>query len=115
MMDRALKNACGCPVLLWFGGRKKEPGLLRLSVAVCLVVLAISLFGLQTFAASEHHGQVNFGGLPVPGVTVTATQGDKRLVAITDQQGSYTFAALDEGVWMFQVEMQGFETQLGRP
>ena len=111
MMDRALKSACGCPVLLWFGGRNKEPGLLRFRVALCLVVLAISLLGLHTFAASEHHGQVNFGGLPVPGVTVTATQDDKRFGAITDQQGSYTFAALDDGVWTFQVEMQGFETQ----
>ena len=27
--------------------------------------------------ASEYFGQVNFGGLPVPGATLTATQGDK--------------------------------------
>ncbi len=112
MMDRALKSARGCPVLLWFGGRNKEPGLLRFTVAVCLVALAIALFGLHAFAASEHHGQVNFGGLPVPGVTVTATQGDKRLVAITDQLGMYTFSDLADGVWKFEVEMQGFATQM---
>jgi len=76
-----------------------------------LFTLAFTLFLSPAFAASEHHGQVNFGGLPVPGVTITATQGDKRFGAITDQQGSYTFAALDDGVWTFQVEMQGFETQ----
>ena len=76
-----------------------------------LLALALSFFELLAFAASQHHGQVTFGGLPVPGVTVTATQDDKRFVAITDQQGSYTFAALDEGVWTFQVQMQGFETQ----
>ena len=111
MMDRALKSACGCPVLLWFGGRNKEPGLLRFKVAVCLVVLAISLLGLHTFAASEHHGQVNFGGLPVPGVTVTAIRGEERIVAITDQQGIYTFADLEDGVWTFRVEMLGFATQ----
>ena len=76
-----------------------------------LLALALSFFELLAFAASQHHGQVTFGGLPVPGVTVTATHNDKRFVAITDQQGSYTFAALDEGVWTFQVEMQGFEMQ----
>ena len=52
-----------------------------------LIVLALSLFNLCAFAASEHHGQVTFGGLPVPGATVTATKGDKRLGAVTDQQG----------------------------
>ena len=26
--------------------------------------------------ASEHHGQVTFGGVPVPGAVITATQGD---------------------------------------
>ena len=112
MMDRALKSLCGCPVLSWFGGRNKRPGFLWFRVAVCVVVLAISLFGSHAFAASEHHGQVTFAGLPVPGVTVTATQGDKRLVAITDPLGMYSFSDLDDGVWKFQVEMQGFATQI---
>ena len=80
--------------------------------AVCLIVLALSLFDLSAFAASEHHGQVTFGGLPVPGATVTATQVNKRLSAITDQEGVYTFDNLDDGVWKFQVEMQGFATQM---
>jgi hypothetical protein len=57
-------------------------------------VLALSLFNLCALAASEHHGQVTFGGLPVPGATVTATKGDKRLGAVTDQQGVYTFTDL---------------------
>jgi hypothetical protein len=76
------------------------------------MVLALSLFDLRGLAASERHGQVTFGELPVPGATVTATRGDKRLVAITDQQGVYTFADLDDGVWEFQVEMLGFATQM---
>jgi len=75
------------------------------------MVLALLLFHVCLFAASEHHGQVTFGGLPVPGATVTATQGDKRLLAITDQQGMYMFTDLDDGVWKFQVEMLGFEAQ----
>jgi trimeric autotransporter adhesin len=58
--------------------------------------------------AAEHHGQVKFGGLPVPGATVTATQGDKKLVAVADQQGAYSFADLADGVWKIRVEMLCF-------
>jgi len=60
--------------------------------------------------ASEHHGVVKFGGLAVPGATVTATHGDKKLVAITDPGGVYTFADLADGVWTVQVEMLCFAT-----
>src|SRR5262245_12085116 len=59
---------------------------------------------------AEHHGQVMFGGVPVPGATVTATQGDKKYVVITDQQGGYSFPELSEGPFMVQVEMLGFST-----
>ena len=38
-------------------------------VAVCLAVTGL--------LASEHHGVVKSGGLPIPGATVTATQGEK--------------------------------------
>src|SRR6516162_1629725 len=68
-------------------------------------------FGLAISAlrAAEHHGKVNFGGLPVPGATVTAAQGDKKLVAITDPDGNYSFPDLPDGAWTLQVEMLGFE------
>src|ERR1017187_4846194 len=67
----------------------------------------LAVFGL---AAAEHHGQVKFGGLPVPGATVTATQGDKKLVAVTDPRGVYSFPDLADGVWTIQVEMLCFAT-----
>ena len=51
---------------------------------------------------------VKFAGLPVPGATVTATMGDKKLVAVTDPQGIYTFPDLPDGVWNLQVEMLCF-------
>src|ERR1700733_5400925 len=73
-----------------------------------LKLLALFVLSLCTLTAAEHKGQVKFGGLPVPGATVTATQGDRSLVAITDQQGNYTFADLPDGVWNFQVEMLCF-------
>lgn len=83
----------------------------RALVCILVVLLTLSFFDLRAFAAPEYHGQVTFGGLPVPGATVTATQGDKRLVAITNQQGAYSFTDIDDGVWKLQVEMFGFETQ----
>lgn len=62
----------------------------------------------SAFGAWERHGVVKFGGLPLPGATVTASQGDKKLVTITDQQGMYSFPDLPEGVWTFEVEMLCF-------
>src|SRR6185295_18445048 len=59
---------------------------------------------------SEHHGQVIFGGVPVPGATVTAAQGDKKFVAITDLQGAYSFPELADGPFTIQVQMSGFST-----
>jgi len=59
---------------------------------------ALAGLALSSLAAAEHHGQVSFNGLPVPGVTVTATAGDKKFVAVTDQQGAYWFAELADVV-----------------
>jgi hypothetical protein len=59
---------------------------------------------------TEHHGQIMFAGVPVPGATVTATQGDKKFVAVTDQVGGYSFPELGDGPFTLQVEMLGFST-----
>jgi len=58
--------------------------------------------------ASEYHGRVTFGGLPLPGATVTATQGSQKVVAVSDQQGLYSFADLADGSWEIAIEMQCF-------
>jgi trimeric autotransporter adhesin len=70
---------------------------------------AILLLAVASLAASEHRGTVKFGGLPVPGATITATQGDKKLTAVTDQQGVYAFADLADGNWNIEVQMLCFE------
>ncbi|MGH9593930.1 MAG: carboxypeptidase-like regulatory domain-containing protein, partial [Bryobacteraceae bacterium] len=67
----------------------------------------LSAFALN---AAENHGQVTFAGVPVPGARVTATQGEKKLTAVTDLNGVYSFADLAEGTWTMQVEMRGFVT-----
>ena len=60
--------------------------------------------------ASEYHGQVFFGGVPVPGATVTVAKGDKRLTTVTDRQGLYQFTDLADGEWKIEIEMSGFST-----
>ncbi|MCC6392745.1 MAG: hypothetical protein IT167_19260, partial [Bryobacterales bacterium] len=42
-----------------------------------LRILVAALLFSPTLAGSEYHGTVEAGGLPFPGATVTAVQGDK--------------------------------------
>ncbi len=74
---------------------------LRLFTVWCLMVSAL--------AASEYHGQVAFGEIPVPGATVTATRGDQKFSTITNLQGLYSFSDLADGTWSVEIEMLGFE------
>jgi trimeric autotransporter adhesin len=69
--------------------------------------LAVVFLATAAFA-SEHHGVVKSNGLPIPGATVTATLGDKKVVTTTDAQGAYSFRDLADGNWTIQVEMLGF-------
>ena len=76
-----------------------------------IIVCAVAwLAAVSAAVASEYRGQVTFGGLPVPGVTVKATQGGRQLATTTDQQGLYSFADLADGKWTIEVEMTGFST-----
>jgi hypothetical protein len=73
-------------------------------------MLPIAWLSILSLLASGQQGQVTFGGLPVPGATVTATQGDKTFTTITDSDGLYSFPDLTDGTWTIQVEMLGFST-----
>ncbi len=53
---------------------------------------------------------VSFNGLPVPGVTVTVTQGGKKFVTVTDTQGFYSFPTLADGAATIELDMTGFST-----
>jgi hypothetical protein len=72
----------------------------RLLLAACITVTGLS--------ASEHHGIVKSGGLPVPGATITAVQGDTKVVTTSDDTGFYSFPELADGVWTISVESLGF-------
>ena len=65
-------------------------------------------FAAQTL---EIRGRVKFGGIPVPGVTVTATQGNVVQSVITDSAGFFTFSHLREGVCVVETHMQMFASQ----
>jgi len=81
------------------------------SLALAYLGCVVSLFGYPVFAAaSEYHGVVTFGGLPVPGATITATQGTKRFSTTSDQGGVYHFEDLPDGKWAIEIEMQCFST-----
>jgi hypothetical protein len=70
----------------------------------------VGLLAALPLLASESAGVVKFGGLPLPGATVTASQGGKKIVAVTDADGKYSFADLADGVWTIEVEMLCFES-----
>src|SRR5712671_6404315 len=91
-----LKRQKGYRVRISFGGWARR-------------MAATALLSLLPLAAAPHQGVVKFGGLPMPGATVTATLGDKKLTAITDPQGYYSFADLADGNWTIRVEMLCFE------
>src|SRR5881628_3839560 len=78
--------------------------------AVVLIGFTLAFGARVGLAATDRYGHVSFGGVPVPGATVTAIRYDRHLVTVTDQQGVYRFADLADGVWTFRVEMLGFAT-----
>jgi len=86
---------------------------LRRTNAAWLALLLIMVLTASALPATEFHGTVLFAGLPVPGVTVTATPttGDaaKKLAVITDERGAYTFPDLADGAWTIDVQMLCFE------
>jgi hypothetical protein len=59
--------------------------------------------------AAEHRGAVKSSALPVPGATLTATQGPVKLTVWTNESGEYRFAELTPGTWKIEVSMAGFE------
>src|SRR5215472_3063939 len=75
------------------------------SRAVCISLL---LLAAQMLHAAEYHGRVRYGGVPVPGATVTLTQGSEELTAVTDSQGLYEFSKIAEGNWQINIELRGF-------
>src|SRR5258708_36993641 len=60
--------------------------------------------------ASEYYGQVTFGGFAVPGATITAIQGAKKITVTSDEGGRYRFDDLPDGQWTIGISLQCFAT-----
>jgi trimeric autotransporter adhesin len=74
------------------------------------VALGASLYGQTTAPTGvAYTGTVKFGGQPLPGATVTATAGDKRVVTTTDESGAYEIEGLAPGTYTVEVQMFGFQ------
>jgi hypothetical protein len=69
---------------------------LRSPIAIA-IALVLAIGPRSGVAASDHYGQVTFAGLPVPGATVIALQGDTQRATVTDQQGVYRLGNLADG------------------
>ena len=82
----------------------------RAQKVLYLVCLLTAIAFPHIALASEYHGQVTFGGLPLPGATVTVTQGTTKVSAVTDQGGLYTVPNLADGPAKIEIEMQCFST-----
>lgn len=80
---------------------------MRLKKHLCCILLAC--LALLPVVAAEYKGQVTFNGLPLPGALVTATQGDKKLTAVSGPEGVFSFADLPGGAWSLTVDKPGFE------
>ncbi len=71
------------------------------------------LFAALAFTVSASWGQtgvVKSNGLPLPGVTLTAALGDRKLVTTTDENGRYAFEGMTAGTWKAQADLFGFTT-----
>jgi len=78
--------------------------LLRLIVYAFLFLCGA---GEALFAQS---GFVKSGDQPIPGATVSVTQGAQTFATVTDEDGHYVFPSLAAGTWSVTIEMFGFET-----
>src|SRR5690349_18398619 len=76
--------------------------MIRVLIVLTAVVFQSSLMAVQ------HAGSVRWGERPLPGATVTAIQGEKKLLSTTDEEGNYSFQDLGPGEWRVEVEMYGF-------
>lgn len=61
--------------------------------------------------AADFRGVVRFGGLPLPGASVTATCGTHTASTVTDAAGAYTLAEPASGRCTLEVSMQMFAPQ----
>ena len=89
--------------------RSALPSVVRLrSIGVLIFAAAVALPAQQA-PAVQVSGTVRSAGLAIPGATVTATEGTRKVSTTTDEEGRYQLN-LSRGTWNIQVEMMAFST-----
>jgi hypothetical protein len=76
----------------------------------CLLLFLVPWCLAAAPPGCEYRGVVTFGGLPLPGATITATQGSKQFVTSSDLQGIFSFSELEPGRCTMEIQMTGFAT-----
>jgi len=71
-------------------------------------VLLAALAAVVGLTAAEYQGTIQSNGIPVPGATVTAVQGDRKIVTTSDEKGQFVFPDLADSAWTIGVERLGF-------
>jgi hypothetical protein len=81
----------------------------RLRVAWITIILALLWPCVARPAShSSYAGKVTFNEIPVPGATVTLTQGEQKVTVVTDAGGVFTFPSLQNGNWKLEIRMEFF-------
>ncbi|HUK33880.1 MAG TPA: carboxypeptidase regulatory-like domain-containing protein, partial [Vicinamibacterales bacterium] len=80
---------------------------MRLGVALCVALIAVSAFA--QFQAGNIYGKVQAkDGSVLPGVTVTLTGVGAPKNTVTDAQGNFRFINLDPGAYSLKAELAGY-------
>src|SRR5258706_6476743 len=79
-----------------------------LFAGVCLAAVFSQLSLAQT-GPVPYTGIVKADGQAIPGATVKATQGDRILLTVTDENGAFRVDGTSAGLWNVEVSMFGFD------
>ena len=71
--------------------------------------IAAIAFAIYSSACLAQTGVVKSEGQVIQGATVKATQGDRILMTLTDDSGTFHFDRMTPGSWIVEVDMFGFE------
>src|SRR5579883_2492127 len=81
---------------------------MRITSANKFLAAGVCIFGAAACLAQS--GQVKADGQPIPAAMVRATQGDRILTTLTDQNGEFHFEGMTPGQWNVEAQMFGFES-----
>src|SRR5688500_16380046 len=94
------------------GGEQAMQHIVRIAAVVAIAVLVPQLALAQVFTGQISGRVTDASGAVLPGVTVTATQTETKLVrtTVTNEVGAFTLPNLPIGPYRLEASMQGFQT-----